>query len=440
MPKDLRVATGPAALRGKPITLRLDGRAIRAFEGETVGAALHAAGERVLMRSIKYHRPRGLFCCTGKCAGCLMRVDGTPNVRACVTPAHDGMVVETQNAFPSARRDLFAVVDKAYPRVLDVHEQLARAPLLRPIHHAIVRRMAGFGKLPDLKPVPPRRPAIRPLEADVLVAGGGPSGLAAALAAAEAGARVALVDEGDRVGGSLLLTSDDEGRHGAARAEETLQRLRAAGATVLPRSVVFGLYGTDGHGDALPAPGLAAILTPERILECSPRTVIVASGAHETPPLFPGNDLPGVMGARAALILLHRHGVLAGERILVSGESAWRRAAADDLAKAGAEIVSAPGARVAEARGGRRVESVALSKGEETWSEEVDCVLAAGNETPRVELVQQAGGRLVAQGWALAPEGERAAPRVFACGSVLGPATLAERLAQGARVGREAAR
>src|SRR5581483_3677306 len=164
MASDLRVAPGPAAFRGKPITLRLDGRAIRAFEGETVGAALHAHGERTLMRSIKYHRPRGLFCCTGKCAGCMMRVDGVPNVRACVTPAHDGMLVETQNAFPSARHDLFGVIDRAYPRVLDVHDQFARAPWLRPIHHAIVRRMAGFGKLPDLRPTGARRPKIGALE------------------------------------------------------------------------------------------------------------------------------------------------------------------------------------------------------------------------------------------------------------------------------------
>lgn len=443
MADELRVAPGPAVVRGAPVTIRFEGRSVRAFEGESVGAALHAAGERVLMRSIKYHRPRGLFCGVGKCASCLVRVDGTPNVRACVTPVREGMLVETQNAFPSARRDVFGLVDKAYPRVLDVHEQFARAPLIRPLHHAVVRRMAGFGSLPDLRPMGPRRPPVGKLACDVLVVGAGPSGLAAAVAAAEGAAKVVVVDEADRAGGSLLLEGE------ATRADELVARLHEADGTLLARTVAFGLYRTDGHGDELPAPGLVALLTPERVVEVEPKAVVVASGHHETPPLFGGNDLPGVMGARAALLLLHRHGILAGKRVLAADASPDARRAADDLAKAGAELVGIVGegewrgAKLTHAHGGRVVQRAVLERDGETRVVDVDCIVAGANPTPRVELLQQAGARLVPSGWSLVPAlagPATTAPGVFACGRVAGEADLATRLRQGEAAGEAAAR
>lgn len=452
VPEGFRVEPGPACFRGARVTIRFDGRDVPAFEGETVGAALHAHGERVLMRSVKYHRPRGLFCNAGKCASCLVRVDGTPNVRACMTPALDGMSVETQNAFPSARRDFYGVIDKVYPRVLDVHEQFARVPLIRPIHHAIVRHMAGFGTLPDLKPVKDRRPAMRTLHADVLVVGAGPAGLGAAVAAAEGAASVVLVDEGDRAGGTLLLHRDAlAGRDGATLADDLLQRFEEAGGTFLSRSTVFGLYQTDGHGDALPPPGLAAILTPERIVQVRPRALVVATGYHETPPLFRGNDLPGVMGARAALVLLHRHGILAGRRIVVADPSGLGREAGEALAKHGADLAGIAGEgdwkgwRVAEAYGGTSVVGVLLEREDgETQRVACDAVLAGGHETPRVELLQQAGARLRALGHALAADaragGATNVPGVYAVGEVVGSAPISVLLAAGEDVGEAAAR
>lgn len=395
------------------------------------------------MRSIKYHRPRGLFCNTGKCASCLMRVDGTPNVRACVTPVHDGMQVETQNAFPSARRDFFAIVDKVYRRNFDYHEMLTRPRVLAPLYNGVVRRMAGFGTIPELRPLPARRPSIAKEEVDVLVVGAGPAGLCAAVAAAEGAARVLLVDEGDRAGGSLLLESDVEGQHGARVADELAQRLHDAGGRAMARSVAFGLYTSGAHGDALPPPGLVAVMTPERIHEVRPRALVVASGYHEAPPLIPGNDLPGVMGARAALILLHRHGILPGRRIALTSRTGLAGRAARDLAAAGAEVLPDEGLEIREAYGSDRVKGVVATRAGFEHRLEVDCLLHAGDETPRIELLQQAGVRLRPAGWALAPQAEDVstnAPGVFVAGSVLGARTLAERMAEGARAGEAAAR
>lgn len=411
------------------MTLRLEGRAVEAYEGETVGAALHAAGERVLMRSIKYHRPRGLFCNAGKCAGCLMRIDGAPNVRACVTPVKDGMKVEHQNAFPSARRDFFGIVDKVYPRNLDMHERFTKPRPLALAFHAIARRMAGFGRIPDLRPL--RKPAIRRESVDVLVVGGGPSGLAAAAAAAEGAASVLLVEEADRVGGTLLFEPD-----GVAQADELAERITDSGGRILTGSVAFGVYLTDGKGDALAPPGVVAVMTSERVLEVHAKALVVASGYHEAPPLVPGNDLPGVMGTRAALVLLHRHAILPGRRVAFAGAGPLTPRAREDLAKAGCELVEGA---VSEVWGGTRVEG-ALVSGEKR---ELDLVLAAGDETPRIELLQQAGARLVLSGNATAPDladGATSARGVYATGSVADPSMpLARKLATGAHVGEAAA-
>lgn len=429
MDTDPRLAPGPATTRGRRVTLRLEGRAIEAYEGETVGAALHAAGERVLMRSIKYHRPRGLFCNAGKCAGCLMRVDGTPNVRACVTPARDGMKVEFQNAFPSARRDFFGIVDKVYPKNLDMHERFTRPRPLAVLFHAIARRMAGFGRIPEVRPL--RKPAISRESVDVLVVGGGPAGLAAAAAAAEGAASVLLVDEGDRLGGTLLLEPD-----GAAQADDLAERVTDSGGRILPRSVALGVYLTDGKGDGLAPPGVVAVMSPERVIEVRAKALVVASGYHEAPPLVPGNDLPGVMGTRAALVLLHRHAILPGRRVAFAGAGPLTPRAREDLAKAGCELVEGG---VSEVWGGTHVEGAVVG-GEKRA---LDLVLAAGDETPRIELLQQAGARLVLRGNAPAPDLAEAATSVrgvFAAGSVADVRMpLAERLAAGAHAGEAAA-
>src|SRR5438132_10871854 len=94
----------------RPITFWFDGRPIAAYEGDSVAAALYASGVRIFSRSFKYHRPRGLLCCAGRCPNCLMNVDGSPNVRACVTPVREGLRVRHQNAWPSLERDALASI------------------------------------------------------------------------------------------------------------------------------------------------------------------------------------------------------------------------------------------------------------------------------------------------------------------------------------------
>src|SRR6266511_4213213 len=108
----LQTQPGERIDRSSEIIFSYEGKPIRAFPGDTIGSALYASGRRVFSRSFKYHRPRGLLCCSGHCPNCLMEVDGVPSVRVCVEPVHEGAHVKAQNYLGSVDRDALAVVDK----------------------------------------------------------------------------------------------------------------------------------------------------------------------------------------------------------------------------------------------------------------------------------------------------------------------------------------
>jgi hypothetical protein len=131
------------------IAIDFEGRAVPAVPGEPVALALWRDGERVLSRSVKYHRPRGIQCMQEHCAGCLLRVDGVPNQFACTTPCSDGLKVSRQNAFPSASADVFRAIDWAFPRTLNHHEMLAGVPIASQVMAKVARKLAGLGELPD---------------------------------------------------------------------------------------------------------------------------------------------------------------------------------------------------------------------------------------------------------------------------------------------------
>src|SRR5262245_1300723 len=209
------------------VNLQFEGDDVTACAGESVAVALFASGERVLSRSVKYHRPRGFFCLAGHCGACLMRIDGKPNVRACRTPVSEGLRAERQNAFPSGGFDVLGAADFFFPKGMDHHTMFTSPRALNSVMQKVVRQLAGLGRLPDEAPATLPRPEVRHVE--VLVVGGGPAGLAAATAAARAGRRTLLLDEQDRPGGSYLA---DPG-FGPAAAERAAAEARAQGAELV---------------------------------------------------------------------------------------------------------------------------------------------------------------------------------------------------------------
>ena len=184
--------------RSREVTFTFHGAPVRGFEGDTLASALFAEGQRIFSRSFKYHRPRGLLCCRGSCPNCMLQVDGTPNVRSCVTPIREGARVEAQNVRGSLDHDLLAITDKIggpFTPVGFYYRTMIRPRRAWPLYEKFLRNVAGLGKV-DKHARRAHRYDVEHRHAEVLVVGGGDSGLAAAREAAAEGKQTVLVDNG----------------------------------------------------------------------------------------------------------------------------------------------------------------------------------------------------------------------------------------------------
>ncbi len=343
---DERLPVGPASRidPSRSVTFTFDGRDIEAHPGDTIGSALAANGVRTISRSFKYHRPRGLLCAAGRCPNCLVNVDGTPSVRACVEPVEDGLTVTSQNAWPSLRFDLVSLSDR-FDRFLPIgfyYKVFHRPKFMWPFFEHILRRIAGLGVL-DTSAHPERVERTRHLHADVAIVGGGPAGCLAALEAAAGGARVILVDDAPELGGHFRLTSAAvrgdvrvDGLEGIA-AGARLRELVAAseGITVLSGATAFGIY--EG--------GLIAAAQGTIVHRIRARQIVLATGAAERPALFDRNDLPGIMLGSGVLRLARLFGVRAGRRAVVLTDGPWGWRSAVDLLDAGVTVATLVDAR-----------------------------------------------------------------------------------------------
>lgn len=363
-------------------SFRFDGQSIPIQEGDSVASALYRAGQKVISRSLKYHRPRGMYCNAGNCAGCLVGVDGVPNVLACMTPARAGSRVVSQNRWGSAQHDLLGVVDKVFPQSFDPHNSFTRPAWLNALFLKAVRTMSGLGRVPveEARHVPVERHVIR---VDELVVGAGAAGLARAKQAARRG-QVLVVDEGPGLGGSARWNPLEVDTRMAA-----IEAPSWRNATFWTQAICFGLY----RDPALRRAMVAAIhhKTPEgpRLVEVSARRVTIAVGGYDAWPTFTNNDLPGVLSLRGALRLLGEHRVLPGRAVVVDGR--LPRLAAALMENAGCRIVAQ--GTVEAVHGAFEVESATVS------GERVSCdaVVVVAPRLPRLELFQQAGCRIGAR-------------------------------------------
>ena len=321
---------GAAAAR-REIAFDFEGRSVTACEGDSIAAALIAAGVHVFGRSSKYHRPRGYRCGRGHCSACAMRVDGLPGVRTCVTPVQPGMRVEREHAAPTADHDLLRATELVSPLVPPgfYYRWFRRSPRLWNLMERAVARASGQGSMPDPRANDRFAGArcVRRDGPDVLVVGGGPAGLAAALAAAEDGAEVLLVDGDDRLGGRAL---DVRPRPGAPREVDTLiERVAHEDRVeVLVSAPAIGWYDE----------GVLAVALDPDLLLCTPKAVVVATGAYDRGLPFADWDLPGVVLAGGAQRLIHRYGVRPWSRAVVLTTDEHGYEVARDLADAGIEI------------------------------------------------------------------------------------------------------
>ncbi len=403
----------------EPVRLRHDGSEVTARAGEPLVTSLLAEKGFVLSRSPKLHRPRGPYCLRGACEGCLVRIDGVPNLMACQTPAADGQVVETQNVVGSRELDVLGATDYLFPRGMDHHRLFAGVRGVSSLVQAFARRVSGLGRLADH--VKPPRTASR-VEVDVLVVGGGTAGLSAA---AELGPRGLLVDDQLALGGALLALDP-------ARAEALVERARASGCELRARTSAIGLYDEAGDGSRT-----ALLVGPDGATQVLARRVVLAAGCHDPVAMFENNDLPGVLSARAALALL-RQGVLVGEHIAVVGEGRFAARFLDACVGLAKPVVLDP-EMVVSANGRPSLSSVKVTAGGIERRLRVDAVIVDGPGPPAFELGVQAGGVTRFQpgrGYALELDAERRiASSVYAAGSAVG---ASESESDGARAARAA--
>jgi sarcosine oxidase subunit alpha len=415
------------AVRGPGIEVRIADSSVRAFADESLAAAAIAAGARVLSRSLKYHRPRTFFCLEGHCSGCLVRLGGVPNLRACLAPCTPGAEIEGQNAFPSAEVDLLGAVDFLFSRGLDHHTLMTGSSVLNKLANKVVRQLSGLGKLPAKAAT--QLPEVGERSVDVCVIGGGAAGLAAALACASAGRSTLLVDDQLRPGGSLRA----DPRTGRAHADDALARATAAGVAILARSTAIGFFPEDDGG-------VLAVSAPEQLVRVKAKAWIWATGGYPVNLPFADNDRPGVIAARAVGRLLIDHGILGGDKVClveVAEVAPDAAALAEALTAAGADVVRVPLADALGARGRSWVTAVDTTHGR------VDCdlVAVAAIPSPASEGARQQGCKVVldpARGGfrvVVDEHGRTSTANVWACGDVtgyLGPTRAAD---DGARVG-----
>lgn len=427
----------PDAAHGERLTFKLDGEEVGACAGESVAVALFASGERVLSRSIKYHRPRGFFCLAGHCGACLMRIDGKPNVRACKTPVREGMRVERQNQFPTGAFDVLGAADFFFPKGMDHHTMMTRPRALNAVLNKVVRELGGLGKLPD-PPEPnatPSLPSPRHKHVDVVIVGGGPAGLSCATECARAHKRTLLIDEQDRLGGSLL----SHPAHGARAANEAIAAALKAGVEVLSSSTALAWYPEDRPERGWD-PGLLAVHAPDGLVKVTAGRYVYATGAYDQNAIFTDNDRPGVLPARAVGRLLVRFGVKPAERPVVVGDGPYARALAEALAKTGTPVVRVDGAdeQVTAVKGHSWVKAVVTTK-----KRTIPCDLLAvatfpapASELPRQHGVAVKFDETFGFRCAVDEDGRSGVPNVFCCGDVNGFAGIEAAVSSGARCGR----
>jgi sarcosine oxidase, subunit alpha len=389
--------------RSAPVSFTWRGVTVEGYRGDTIASALHASGVRVLSRSFKYHRPRGLLCCAGQCPNCIVSADGDPTARACMTPIHEGMAVEPVNAWPSLDRDLLHLVGRATPgfgmQVGFYYKTFIRPRWAWRYYEKLLRGAAGLGRIDPEHRRSERYEKVH-RHVDTLVLGGGPAGLEAAAEAAEAGRDTALVDEGLALGGHLAWS----GHGNAQRAADLAERARAAGVFILQPAWAGGIY--EGR--------LVPVFEGRTIHRFRAGEVVIATGTIEQPLVFEGNDLPGVMLGGAVRRLIHQFRISPGEQAVVVCSDDLGIEAAVELSEAGVGVTavadtreSDPDERLAMAGiehlrgfspvrtlGRRELTGVAVARDGERRQLKGDLVVMSGGTVMPHGFLTQAGGSI----------------------------------------------
>ncbi|MBB3612328.1 sarcosine oxidase subunit alpha family protein [Rhizobium sp. BK602] len=448
-----RLSSGGRIDRAQSIHFSFDGRDLSGHPGDTLASALLANGIQLVGRSFKYHRPRGILT-AGAAEPNALVTTGTggrteANSRATMIELYDGLIARSQNRWPSLDFDIGALNGLLSPFLsagFYYKTFMWPAAFWEKVYEPLIRKAAGLGKA-SYEADPDSYEKCW-AHCDLLVIGAGPAGLAAALTAGRAGARVILADENFVHGGSLLNEAD-------SALQTILDELATLpNVQLLPRTTVIGWYDDNVFGAVERVQKHVVTPDPHRPVERFWRIIakqaILATGAEERPLVFGGNDIPGIMMAGAMRSYLNRQAVAPGARtvIFTTNESGYRTAA--DLEAAGVEVAAivdnrsarsagwggkAPvlsGGCIVDAHGGKQLQRVTIATASGMQDIEADALAMSGGWSPIIHLACHRGAK---PAWSerhaafLAPERQDG---LLIAGSAAGLATAEACLGDGA--------
>ncbi len=419
MSKNFRISGG-LINRSAPIGFTFNGKRMQGYQGDTLASALLANGQKLVGRSFKYHRPRGIFSAGPEEPNALVQLRTgaaqEPNTRATVIELFDGLVATSQNHRGSLEFDLMAITDLAAPFLgAGFYYKTFMWPKVfwEKVYEPVIRASAGLGKL-SMKDDPDFYDKGF-LHCDILVIGAGPAGLIAALTAAKSGARIILADEDFRAGGRLnseSLTLSD--MPGSVWAMQTLAELQAMpNVRVMTRTTVYGAYdhGVFGALERVTDHLATSGNKPRQILwRIYSKRSLLTAGATERPIAFSNNDRPGIMLAGAVRSYVNLYGVATGKNVAVftNNDDGWRTAC--DLVTKGVNVralidvrdnITPPdingtevitGGRILNTTGRKALNAVTLHNGRKI---SIDCLAVSGGWNPTVHLTCHQRGKPV---------------------------------------------
>jgi len=401
------------------VSFNFDGKPVSGFVGDTVASALLANDIRLIGRSFKYHRPRGVLTAGSEEPNALMTIGRDakqdPNVRATVQEIYSGLEVRSQNAWPSLGIDAMAVNNLLSPFFgagFYYKMMMWPKPLWEKFYEPLIRKAAGLGGLSKIHNDDKYERAWA--HCDVLVIGAGPTGLMAAMTTAKAGLDVILADEDSIMGGRLNSeTYEIDGMPGHEWAANMVAELEQLdNVRLMTRTTVTGAYDQGTFG-ALERVAHHTHRTEDLPLECFWRIVakrtILAAGALERPIAFRNNDRPGIMNAGAVRSYLNRWGVVAGKNVAVFGNNDDAHRTVQDLAASGVNVVAMIDSRaeatssgdyrliaggvVTDSSGAKGLNSITVKHAGGSESLNVDCLAVSGGWNPSVHLTCHTNGR-----------------------------------------------